>query len=320
VDGNLHVHGTAREHLDVDGKIEVDRATIGIPRSLPPNVAVLDVRRRGRPVAARATQLVVGLDVAVHAAPKILIQGRGLDAYLGGDLKIGGTTDAPIVSGTFDLDRGSFSIAGATLTFTSGRVSFDDEDPKNKFDPSLDFVATSQVTSPTTANVTLAVTGLATAPHFTFSSDPSLPQDEILAGLLFNTNAANLSAVQLAQIGGALAILSGAGGDGGFNPILSLQKTLGLDRLTVAQDTIPTATGGTTNAGYSVAAGRYVSKRIYVEAKQSTTGTSQVQIDVDLTKHLKLQTRLGNGTATTQGTNPENDPGSSVGLQYQIEY
>jgi translocation and assembly module TamB len=320
VDGNLHVHGTARERLDVDGKIEVDRATIGIPRSLPSNVAVLEVRRRGRKLAARATQLVVGLDVAVHAAPKILIQGRGLDAYLGGDLKIGGTTDTPIVSGTFDLDRGSFAIAGATLTFTSGRVSFDDEDPKNKFDPSLDFVATSQVTSPTTANVTLAVTGLATAPHFTFSSDPSLPQDEILAGLLFNTNAANLSAVQLAQIGAALAILSGAGGDGGFNPILSLQKTLGLDRLTVAQDTTPTATGGTTNAGYSVAAGRYVSKRIYVEGKQSTTGTSQVQIDVDLTKHLKLQTRLGNGTATTQGTTPESDPGSSVGLQYQIEY
>jgi translocation and assembly module TamB len=320
VDGGLHVHGTARERLDVDGKIEVDRATIGIPRSLPPNVAVLDVRRRGQAVVVRTSQLVVGLDVAVHASPKILVQGRGLDAYLGGALKIGGTTIAPVVSGAFDLDRGSFSIAGATLTFTSGRVSFDEEDPKNKFDPTLNFIATTQVTSPTTANVTLIVTGLATAPRFTFSSDPSLPQDEILAGLLFNTNAANLSAVQLAQIGGALAVLSGVGGDGGFNPILSLQKSLGLDRLTVAQDTIPTATGGTTNNGYSVAAGRYVSKRIYVEGKQSTTGTSQVQIDVDLTKHLKLQTRLGNGTATTQGTTPENDPGSSIGLQYQIEY
>jgi translocation and assembly module TamB len=320
VDGELHVHGTARERLDVDGKIEVDRATIGIPRSLPPNVAVLDVRRRGQKPPVRTTQLVVGLGIGVHAAPKILIQGRGLDAYLGGDLKIGGTTDMPVVSGAFDLDRGSFSIAGATLKFTSGRVNFDEEDPKNKFDPSLDFVATSQVTSPTTANVTLAVTGLATAPRFAFSSDPTLPQDEILAGLLFNTNAANLSAVQLAQIGAALAILSGAGGAGGFNPLVALQKSLGLDRLTVAQDTTPTATGGTTNAGYSVAAGRYVTKRIYVEGKQSTTGTTQVQVDVDLTKHLKLQTRLGNGTATTQGTTPENDPGSSIGLQYQIEY
>jgi translocation and assembly module TamB len=45
-----------------------------------------------------------------------------------------------------------------------------------------------------------------------------------------------------------------------------------------------------------------------------------VEVDVDLTKHLKLQTRLGNGTATTQGTTPENDPGSSVGVAYQFEY
>jgi translocation and assembly module TamB len=41
---------------------------------------------------------------------------------------------------------------------------------------------------------------------------------------------------------------------------------------------------------------------------------------VDLSKHLKLQTRLGNGTATTQGATPENDPGSSIGMVYQFQY
>ena len=59
---------------------------------------------------------------------------------------------------------------------------------------------------------------------------------------------------------------------------------------------------------------------MYVEAKQSSTGSSQLQVNVDLTKHLKLQTRLGNGTAITQGVTPENDPGSSIGLSYQFEY
>ena len=62
-------------------------------------------------------------------------------------------------------------------------------------------------------------------------------------------------------------------------------------------------------------------KDIAIEAKQNTTGTSQLQANVDLTKHLKLQTKLGNGTATSvQGTTPENDPGSSIGLLYQFEY
>jgi translocation and assembly module TamB len=59
---------------------------------------------------------------------------------------------------------------------------------------------------------------------------------------------------------------------------------------------------------------------VYVEAKQTTQGTSQLQADVDLTKHLKLQTRLGNGTVSVQGTTPESDPGSSIGLSYQFEY
>ena len=315
INSNLHLVGLARERLDLDGKISVNRATIGIPNSLPPNVAVLDVRRRGqKPPAEPERSLVIGLNIAVHAPREVLVKGRGLDAELGGDLQITGTTDAPVVEGALNLLRGSFSIAGNTLTFNSGRVSFDGADPKNKLDPSLDFTAQT-VLSDTTA--TLTVTGLATAPKFDFSSSPYLPQDQILSSLLFGVQPSQLSAVQVAQIGAALAILSGVGGDGSYNPIVYLQKTLGLDRLNIAADQ---TAQGTSSSGYSIAAGRYVAKRIYVEAKQSTTGASQVQVDVELTKHLTLQTRLGDGTAITQGTTPENDPGSSIGLKYQIEY
>jgi translocation and assembly module TamB len=315
INSNLHLVGLARERLDLDGKISVNRATIGIPNSLPPNVAVLDVRRRGqKPPAEPERSLVIGLNIAVHAPREVLVKGRGLDAELGGDLQITGTTDAPVVEGALNLLRGSFSIAGNTLTFNSGRVSFDGADPKNKLDPSLDFTAQT-VLSDTTA--TLTVTGLATAPKFDFSSSPYLPQDQILSSLLFGVQPSQLSAVQVAQIGAALAILSGVGGDGSYNPIVYLQRTLGLDRLNIAADQ---TAQGTNSSGYSIAAGRYVAKRIYVEAKQSTTGASQLQVDVELTKHLTLQTRLGDGTAITQGTTPENDPGSSIGLKYQIEY
>ena len=103
----------------------------------------------------------------------------------------------------------------------------------------------------------------------------------------------------------------------GPNPLASVQSALGLDRLSVGGGT---STGGAQSAGATVEAGRYVSRRVFVGAKESTTGFSQVQVDVDLSKHLKLQSRLGNGTTTTQGTTPENDPGSSVGLLYQFEY
>ncbi|MGA3159473.1 MAG: translocation/assembly module TamB domain-containing protein, partial [Steroidobacteraceae bacterium] len=316
LNAKLHVSGKARERLDIAGTVDLGRTLIGIPNRLPPNVAVLDVHRRGAAAPAKPDKpLVIGLDVAVNAPQEFLVQGRGLDAEMGGDLHLSGTTDAPLVAGGFDLQRGSVSVGGSKLSFTSGRVSFNGAGLKNKIDPSLDFTAQSTVGGVTAI---LHITGLADAPQFEFTSTPAQPPDEIMALLLFGTPAAQLSALQLAQVGATLAIMSGVGGDGGLNPLVKLQQSFGLDRLNVGA--AATTTPGTESSGASIEAGRYISKRIYIEAKQSTTGTSQLQADVDLTKHLKLQTRLGNGTASVQGTTPENDPGSSVGLTYQIEY
>jgi translocation and assembly module TamB len=321
VNADLSVKGTALERLEVAGTIHVNRAVIGIPDSLPPDVAVLDVRRRGKHAQAPAAKrLAIGLDVSVDAPREILVQGRGLDAELGGSLRIRGTTDAPLVSGPgFDLVRGTFSLAGSTLTFdNTSRVSFDGAGlKKSNLDPTLDFTATSTVQNYT---VKLQISGYADSPKFEFSSPstPGLAPDEIMALLLFGQPAAQLTALQVAQVGAALATLSGVGGSGG-NPLTKIQKSLGLDRLNVGTNTVPTATGGTETQGAAIQAGRYIFKRVYVEGKQTTTGTSQVQVNVDLTKHLKLQTRLGNGTAI-QGTTPDNDPGSSIGLSYQIEY
>lgn len=312
---DLRAKGTLRERLDVSGTLNLNRTLVGIPNALPPDVAVLDVRRPGEaPPPTAEHKLVIGLDVRVHAPREVRVQGRGLNAELGGDLRLRGTTDSPRVSGGFDLIRGTFALASTQLDFTTGRVSFNGAGLHNKIDPTLDFTAQ---TAAADATVTLHVAGFADAPQFTLESSPQLPQDEILARLLFGVSASQLTALQLAQIGAALASLSGVGG-GGPNPLARLQKSLGLDRLSVGSGAPPGATGQT--SGTSVEAGRYVSERVFVGLKHSTTGFSQVEADVDLSKHLKLRTQLGNGTATTQGTTPENDPGSSVGLVYQFEY
>jgi translocation and assembly module TamB len=258
---------------------------------------------------------VIGLDLKLHAPRGILVQGRGLNAELGGDLHIGGTNASPSVSGGFEMIRGTFALASTKLNFTSGRVSFNGAGLTGKIDPTLDFTAQTTVTD---ATATLHITGLADSPQFELSSSPPLPQDEILARLLFGESAAQLTALQVAQIGAALAKLSGVGGSGP-DPLARVQQALGLDRLSVGSGS-STGAPGAQSSGTSVEAGRYVSTRVFVGAKQSTTGFSQVEVDVDLSKHLKLQTRLGNGTATTQGTTPENDPGSSIGMVYQFQY
>jgi translocation and assembly module TamB len=316
LDADLHVSGTLAEHIEVGGTVHLNRTLIGIPNSLPPNVAVLDVRRSGAaPRRVAEKPLVIDMDIKVQAPQQILVQGRGLDAEMGGELQISGSLDSPRVSGGFDLQRGSFSLSTSKLNFSAGHVGFSGEGLQSKIDPTLDFTADTAIPQGT---ATLHITGYADSPQFDFTSSPALPQDEIMAHLMFGESASQLTALQLAQIGYALASLSGVGGGGGFDPLAKVQKTLGLDRLSFGAGTATNAAGE--NTGASIQAGRYISKRIYIEAKQSNTGTSQLEADVDLTKRLKLQTRVGNGTASVQGTTPENDPGSSIGLIYQFEY
>jgi translocation and assembly module TamB len=276
-------------------------------------VAVLHVRRPGDkppPATPAAPAAIVRLNLTVDAPSSIFVRGHGLDVELGGALTVAGSSAAPQIGGGFQMRRGDFSLAGTTLTFTKGDIGFDGEGPGGKIDPTLDFEADSYSSS---VVATLKVTGYADGPKITLSSVPDLPQDEVLAHLLFGQNENQLSTLQLAEIGAALAELSGVTGGGG-NPLDTLRKGLGLDRLNVGT--------GTNGTGTAIEAGRYVAKGVYVGAKQDAGGAggTQAQVQVDLTRHLKLQTTLGTGGGTAQGATPQNDPGSSVGLSYQFEY
>jgi len=142
------------------------------------------------------------------------------------------------------------------------------------------------------------------------TSSPDLPQDEILGRLLFGQGTQQLSPFQLAEVAQAAASL---GGIGGGDTLGKIRGSLGLDRLSVGS-----ASGS--GSGATVEAGKYVANGVYVGAKQGTSGGSQAQVQVDLTKHLKVQTTLGTGGTPATGITPENDPGSSLGLTYSFDY
>jgi len=269
---------------------------------------VLNVRRPGaKPPPPAALSQPIALALTIAAPEQVFVRGHGVDAEMGGTLKIGGDAATPAISGGFDLRHGTFSLAGQPLNFTSGKVAFGGTGLANKFDPTINFVAQSTANSMT---ATLTVSGYADAPKIELSSSPQLPQDEILGQLLFGESAKQLSPFQLAEVAQALASL---GGVGGGDPLAAVRNGLGLDRLSVG------GTSGST-AGATVEAGKYVANGVYVGAKQGSSGGSQAQVQVDLTKHLKLESALGTGGTPVTGVTPNNDPGSSIGLTYQLEY
>jgi translocation and assembly module TamB len=311
MDANLTVKGEVKGDLAVGGRIHIARADIQIPDKFPQSVAVLDVRRPGEKQPPPPTpNPPIALNLIIDAPEQVFVRGHGLDAEMAGQLRLGGTAAAPQIGGGFDLRHGNFSLAGQTLNFTKGKVAFDGTGLQAKLNPTLNFVAESSANSIT---ATLTITGYADQPKIRLSSTPDLPQDEILAQLLFGQSVKQLTPFQVVQIAQALAAISGIGG--GSDPLASVRKGLGLDRLSVG------AASGS-GPGASVEAGKYVANGVYVGTKQSTSGGTSAQVQIDLTKHLKLQSQLGTGStaATGNAVTPDNDPGSNIGLTYQIEY
>ncbi|HXT79296.1 MAG TPA: translocation/assembly module TamB domain-containing protein [Acetobacteraceae bacterium] len=307
IDANLTLQGALKGDLTAGGTLHVRRADIRVPEHMPASVAVLKVRDAGAPPpppAPAAPPMVIALNLILDAPSQVFIRGRGLDVELGGRVHIRGTTAKPEPDGGLNLRRGTLSVVGSTLTFTEGSINFTGA---GITDPSIHLVATS-----TTATIvaTLTVSGSARDPKITLSSVPDLPQDEILAQLLFNTSTSKLSPFQIAEIGAALASLSGAG-PGGGGPLDNLRSKLGLDRLSV---------GSGTNGAPALEAGRYLAPGVYLGAKQSASGGgTQATVQIDLAKGLKLETTAGSGASSATGSSGSADA-ASVGVTYQFEY
>lgn len=308
--GDLALKGQALRALTLSGKLQVPKADINIPDSFPPEVRTLNIRRRGqKPPPPPPATTALALDLAVATTGPVIVRGHGIDADLGGELTLKGSSGAPQVGGGFEMQRGTLTVAGQTLDFTTGKVSFDGGGVRSRLDPTLNFVAE---TSSGGVTATLTVGGYASAPKITLSSSPQLPQDEILAHLLFQQSSKQLTPLQLAQIAQALASLSGI--SNGFDPVASIRGGLGLDRLAVSG-------GSGVTTGTTVEAGKYVFRNIYVGAKQGLSGGTQAQVQIDITRNLKAQATINaspNATAT-QGAGAQ-DTGGTLGLSYQFEY
>ncbi len=306
MDANLHVAGQVAGELGVSGTIRVRHAEIRIPEKLPSSVAVLQVRNPKappRPEPKAAPPPDINLNLTIEAPGQVFVRGHGLDAELAGTIRVQGTAANPQPSGGLHLRHGTFDLAGQTLNFSEGSVDFIGAGVSN---PGIHFVANTAANSIT---ATLTVTGTARAPKIALSSSPDLPQDEILAQLLFHRSVSTLSPFEVAQIAAAVASFSGA--TSGVEPLANLRKSLGLDRLSV---------GAGENGSPTLEAGRYVAPGVYVGAKQSATGGgTQANVQIDITKGLKLETTAGAGSGSATGAGSSGES-ASVGLTYQFQY
>lgn len=301
LDGHVQVNGSVGEQMQVSGRIENHDTEIRLINRLPPSVVTVNVKFADAPpppapTAAPAGEAGMGwlrLDMTIALPGRVFVRGRGLTSEWAGNIEITGTAERPQVRGTLNPVRGDFDLLGKRFTLSDGKISIDGLDQ----DIGIDLTATYQ-RSDLTARV--IVSGTASQPKLTLESTPELPQDEILARVLFNKTTGRLSAAEAAQLAAAAASL--ASGEPGV--LDKLRTATGLDRLTLgsAQD----------NNGDDVStveAGKNISDNVYVGVEQGlSAASSSAVVEVDVTKSIKLRSET-----TAEGS-------SRVGVRWEWDY
>ena len=302
VSGTLGITNSQAEGGMIKGDLRIPEARYQIIMQGAAEVAELEgVRRRTdrpdekKPEAASAFANNWRLDVRIRADNQIFVSGMGLEAEWATDLRVRGTASDPVVTGSLNVVRGTYSFAGRRFELDdSGRVSFEGGP---MLDPQLALAATTTVEGVT---ATINIDGSAQNPQISFTSTPSLPQDEVLSRLLFGESVTSLSPTQAIQLAAALNSLRGSGG--GLNPLGKLRSATGIDRLRVL------GADKTAGRGTALAAGQYISNDIYVEVITDARGFTATQLEIALSRALSVLSQTGSFG------------GSSVSLRYSKDY
>ena len=246
----------------VEGELKLDRAEVKQITAAGPRVVNLAIDRevgeREHQERIRVPRAVIPieLDVALRAPRRLFVRARGIDLEAALDIRIRGTVSEPLITGEAEVLRGGISLAGKELDFTDGSITFNGPIAE----ATVNLEATAE-TPTLTANV--AVTGTVTEPEIELSSTPERPEDEILSALLFGRSATQLSALEAAQLAGALASLSGSGG--GFDLVGGLRDALGFASLDIGLDE---------DGNALLSGGRYLASDVYLELFSGANGNA----------------------------------------------
>ncbi|MEM9178996.1 MAG: translocation/assembly module TamB domain-containing protein [Pseudomonadota bacterium] len=247
----------------ISGDLEIDQARINLeklPRAGYTTMEVVFVEDLDTIETDAPEREAIALQLNVSADRRIFVAGSGVDTEWGLVARVMGSPGRPNIIGRANLIRGEADLLSRRFRFSEGQVRLVGDPSDSQLLIRADR-ASDDVTS------TIILSGSVTDPEITLSSDPALPNDEILSRVLFGRSPSELSPLQAAQLAGAAAQL--AGGDA-LNLVGQLQEATGLDRLDIGLDDAGAATLST---------GKYLSEDIYLEIESGGTGAPGVALE-----------------------------------------
>ncbi|MDF2095124.1 translocation/assembly module TamB domain-containing protein [Aquibaculum arenosum] len=302
ISGEIDVIGNPMQRAEVIGRLTNDFIEVRLVDALPPSVAEIEVVevRAGEPVepveepdTGPPAPSPILLDVEIDLPRRVFVRGRGLESEWGGRFRVEGHANDPQISGQLEPLRGSFTVIGKTFMLQEGAITL--PVGASSLDPELDLHA---VYTGSGFTAIVGVEGTASDPQIALSSQPEMPQDEILSRVLFNKTSANLSALEAVELADAAASLA-TGGPG----------VTALMRRAVGVDVLGFKPGANEDDPGAVAIGTYLDDGIYVGVEQGlgSSGTG-VSVEIDITDQIKAHSDVGA------------DGRSRAGVRWQMDY
>ncbi len=279
--------------------ILVERGELELISGLGGSIRTLEIGGDQKSVASGKGPM---LSIQIEIPRYFFVRGRGLDSEWAGKLTISGPAAAPQLTGSLRPVRGQFELLSKPFAFSGGDIAFTGGRTIN---PSVNLELThsgSDILAIVKAGGTLSKLKLS------LESRPPLPQDEVLAQVLFGKRMSDLSRFEALQLANGMRELT-MSGQGGLNPLVTMRKTLGLDvlRLGGTQDDTERRSSGQSgaenltgpgngssrddaSAAPSIEAGKYINDSIYIGIEQGATQESTaVRVEIELFPSVTLE-------------------------------
>ncbi len=283
VSGVVGIEGTLSS-LRATGKLKLDEALVQLQNLRPTPPEALGGTATVRPmetVAGKANTNVV-LSLAVDIPGTLYVRGRTLDSVWAGNMKFDYAGGGSGLSGYLEPRRGTLLLLKRPFKLSEGRIDFNKEWPP---DPSLRLTATY---SRPDLQAKVNIVGKTGNPEITLTSEPALPEDEILSRILFGKDMSTVTPLQAISLASEASKLKKIGG--GTGVMGDVQEAVGIDRVEFRE-------AGEGSGAPEVAAGKYLGDRSYVEMRRTTAtaqpGKAQIYMEHELRPNIVLEAESG---------------------------
>jgi hypothetical protein len=281
VDAQLALQGTMQS-ATLSGRVTVNDALYQRPFGSTGGLLDLATTQTATPAAPTEPTIPLRYDIRITAPQTLQVRNSSVRLVASADLQLQGTFDRPLIFGRAEAERGEFLFEGRRYLLTRGTIDFNNP---TKIEPFFDLETEARVQVPgETYRITVRATG-PWVPALEFSSDPPLPETELLALLL--TDVAPGQDVEFRQYANVtpqeqlLRERATRALTGSFSSEVGrvVEQTFGVDTFQLSPSLVdPNTQSSRLDPGARLTIGKRLSDRIYLTYSRSLSSSQRNQI------------------------------------------